>query len=324
MGVLLVAQTVFIGQMHLHESHYESSSLIQHEHYRLRRELDSAPPQSLSSQPDTLFADNLRGLILESGSGDTVLSMGSIPDADLVRAMAKNGPDQWVMNQPKHADVVLPLEHAGQRLSSLMRVDVSTAIDAAWANTKQRLCIALIFTLIAGLLAVLGKQKKSERQVMVKQKYLEFVAHHDPLTHLPNRLMFEETLTETVRQATEQNESFALFLIDLDNFKIFNDQYGHIVGDKMVAEVADRLRSLTRDSDLVARLDGDEFVVLQKGIPDRHSAEAIATQLMSEAGAPFEYSGFTLKIAVSIGISCFPGDVNSEHDETAWADEIVN
>lgn len=172
--------------------------------------------------------------------------------------------------------------------------------------------------------ALIEEQKKSSRQVRVKQQYLEFAAHHDPLTHLPNRLMFEDVLKRTVRQAVSEKLQFAIFLVDLDNFKFFNDQYGHLVGDKMVAEVGNRLRSMMRDIDLVARLDGDEFVVIQKAVPDAKAAEEVAKRIMSVVMAPYEYRGFTLKAAVSVGISSFPGDVHVRQDENALGEEIVN
>jgi len=85
--------------------------------------------------------------------------------------------------------------------------------------------------------SLIEAQKKAARQVKVKQQYLEFAAHHDPLTHLPNRLMFEDALKVTIAEAMTGELNFAVFLVDLDNFKFFNDQYGHLVGDKMVAEV---------------------------------------------------------------------------------------
>lgn len=172
--------------------------------------------------------------------------------------------------------------------------------------------------------SLIEEQRKSSRQVKVKQQYLEFAAHHDPLTHLPNRLMFENALKKTVREAISEKLQFAVFLVDLDNFKFFNDQYGHLVGDKMVTEVGNRLRTMMRDIDLVARLDGDEFVVIQKDVRDHSSAEDVARRIMSVATAPYEYRGFTLKAAVSVGISSFPLDVHVNQDEDMLGEEIVN
>ena len=172
--------------------------------------------------------------------------------------------------------------------------------------------------------SLIEAQQRAARQVKVKQQYLEFAAHHDPLTHLPNRLMFEDKLKSTVADAVANDEPFVVFLVDLDNFKFFNDQYGHLVGDKMVAEIGNRLQTMMRDIDLVARLDGDEFVVIQKNIADRPAAEEIARRVMNIATAPYEYRGFTLKAAVSVGISCFPTDVHNGQDEEMMGEEIVN
>ena len=172
--------------------------------------------------------------------------------------------------------------------------------------------------------SLIEAQKKAARQVKVKQQYLEFAAHHDPLTHLPNRLMVENELKRTIADAMTGKLNFAVFLVDLDNFKFFNDQYGHLVGDKMVAEVGNRLRAMMRDNDLVARLDGDEFVVIQKDVDNRAAAKEVAQRLMGVATAPYEYRGFTLKASVSVGISCYPQDVNSFEDADAMGEEIVN
>jgi diguanylate cyclase (GGDEF)-like protein len=172
--------------------------------------------------------------------------------------------------------------------------------------------------------SLIEQQRESHRQIRVKQQYLEFAAHHDTLTHLPNRLMFEAELKNTVRDALANRLQFAVFLVDIDNFKFFNDQYGHLVGDKMVAEVGNRLRSMMRDIDVVARLDGDEFVVIQKEVKDPASAEEVARRIMRAATASYEYRGFTLKAAVSVGISCFPHDVHMKQKQELLGEEIVN
>jgi len=365
--------------MHFKDRSYEAGSLVDAEYHRLEAVLDVTPPDWLNTRTDFLLAENLTGLLIATSAGKAVLVLGDIPDASIVPDIVAKGVGNWSVNLPKHADVLWNLQTDSGPMSAVMRVDVSPALELAWANTMRRILYALGMMLVTGLMtlwlvnrlvnryfvkptaalvehieswqepsdevadpkaacvgaphllpladsfsSLIEQQKKSDRQVRVKQKYLEFAAHHDPLTHLPNRLMFEDTLKQTVANARDNDTRFAVFLVDLDNFKIFNDQYGHVVGDRMVAEIGNRLRSLMRDSDLVARLDGDEFAVIQNNVPDRQRAEEVAKRLMQEANAPFEYRGFTLKIAVTVGISCFPQDVHPDQHQDAVGEEIVN
>jgi len=172
--------------------------------------------------------------------------------------------------------------------------------------------------------ALIKEQQTTARQVKVKQQYLEYTAHHDPLTHLTNRLRFESKLRETISADEDDEIKFAVFLVDLDNFKFFNDQYGHEVGDRMVVEVAARLQGLMSATDLVARLDGDEFIVLHKGTLADAFVKDFADRIMQATTAPFEYRGFTIKVSVSIGISCFPSDVHADQDLDQVSEEIVN
>ncbi len=171
---------------------------------------------------------------------------------------------------------------------------------------------------------LIDEQKKAARQVKVKQQYLEYAAHHDPLTHLGNRLMFESCLKTTVAESFARDEKLAMILIDLDNFKFFNDQYGHMIGDKMVVEIASRLQTMVRNIDMVARLDGDEFVIIQKDVNSHDDLKMVAERIMAEIGAPFEYRGYSLKVTVSVGMSFFPNDVSNKNDEELACEEIVN
>jgi len=167
-------------------------------------------------------------------------------------------------------------------------------------------------------------QRDSAKLLKVKQQYLEYTAHHDPLSHLPNRLQFENVLKTTVRTATDEDGHFAIFLVDLDNFKFFNDQYGHLVGDNMVVEVSNRLQSQISEADIVARLDGDEFVVLHRGLVEQSDAKAVAKKIMDVVSESYEHRGFTLKVSVSVGVSRFPLDVSDSENEDLLAEELIN
>ena len=212
-----------------------------------------------------------------------------------------------------------PMDRLIEQLQSSRKdhnVQVPQSIDIGENND-----LTLIADEFNGLIE---QQRASNKQIKVKQQYLEFAAHHDPLTHLPNRLMFETALKKMVRDALVNRIQFSVLLVDIDNFKYFNDQYGHLVADKMVAEVGNRLRTMMRDIDVVARLDGDEFVVIQKDMKDPSFAVEVAKRIMSAVTAPYEYRGFTLKATVSVGISCFPLHVRLKQKQDLLGEELVN
>lgn len=126
---------------------------------------------------------------------------------------------------------------------------------------------------------------------------------HDGLTGLPNRLAFFERLREAARAGRRTGEAFAVLFVDLDRFKEVNDTYGHDVGDQFLIAVADRLRRAIRPSDLLARLAGDEFVVLCEGIDDADSATAVADRLVAALARPVQVSGRELLVTASVGVA---------------------
>ncbi|MCK1357885.1 EAL domain-containing protein [Bradyrhizobium sp. 199] len=141
------------------------------------------------------------------------------------------------------------------------------------------------------------EQRKAELRIA-------HMAHHDALTDLANRAL----LGQRLKQAFEQGWMFAVHHIDLDKFKAVNDTLGHQAGDILLQDVARRLRQLTRDSDTIARMGGDEFVILQTPISDRSEADLLAHRVVSGLGAPFGLGGHQAVASASIGISIAPGD----------------
>jgi diguanylate cyclase (GGDEF)-like protein/PAS domain S-box-containing protein len=150
----------------------------------------------------------------------------------------------------------------------------------------------------------------------VAEERLAHLAYHDPLTGLPNRAMFNEHLELVLARARRSGSGAAVLFIDLDDFKLVNDSFGHSAGDELLRQVADRLGSVTRAGDLVARQGGDEFLVLI-GDFDGHRAEPewmrtacdqIARKVASALHAPFLIAGTELHTSASIGISVFPVD----------------
>lgn len=142
----------------------------------------------------------------------------------------------------------------------------------------------------------------------------QYLATHDALTGLPNRVMFTQMLSHTLDAARRYQRGFALMSIDLDRFKVVNDSFGHEAGDQLIEEMALRLRGELRGSDVVARLGGDEFVVLLEEVRHREHAATIARKLLQAVIKPVSTFGHELRVTTSIGIACFPGDAAGDQE----------
>jgi diguanylate cyclase (GGDEF)-like protein/PAS domain S-box-containing protein len=145
-------------------------------------------------------------------------------------------------------------------------------------------------------------------KVKESQEKLDHLAHHDPLTALPNRLLFQDRLQHALARAVREGEQLAVMFIDLDRFKNVNDTLGHHVGDELLKQVALALSARLRVGDTLARLGGDEFIVLLENVDGAHGAGQVADKLMSMFEQPFLVSGYELFVTGSVGISLFPHD----------------
>lgn len=140
--------------------------------------------------------------------------------------------------------------------------------------------------------------------------YLQHLAHFDPLTGLPNRLVLEERLSSALEQARNSNTRVALVFIDLNGFKTINDRYGHAAGDRVLVTMATRLKRVLRSTDTVARIGGDEFVVILQGLPQAGSlqdeARVICQKIFVELSPPIAIGSEHRHIGTSLGVAVFP------------------
>ena len=154
-------------------------------------------------------------------------------------------------------------------------------------------------TLIAAI--DITERKRAEARVA-------FMAHHDALTALPNRVLLRLRMEEMLTRMHRSGEGVATLCIDLDNFKTVNDTLGHPYGDLLLQAVADRLRSVARGEDVVARLGGDEFAILQTGIAGPDDVSAFARRVLAAVAEPYDLDGHQVCAGASVGIAVAPGD----------------
>src|SRR6202034_2148426 len=138
------------------------------------------------------------------------------------------------------------------------------------------------------------------------EERIQSLAYYDDLTRLPNRTLLKDRLARALAGARRHQRKIALLFLDLDGFKIINDSLGHSVGDLLLQEVAERLKTWGREQDTVARLGGDEFLIMLTNVTDVPDAAVAAERLMDAMTAEFVVQGHFLKVSCSIGISIFP------------------
>ncbi len=134
------------------------------------------------------------------------------------------------------------------------------------------------------------------------------LAHYDPITLLPNRVLFLDRFEQDIKKATRTGYQLTLIYLDLDRFKEVNDTLGHDMGDLLLKEAAQRLRGCVRSSDTVARLGGDEFTIILSNVEDESSIERVAQNILNKLAEPFQLGTEVVYITTSIGLTLFPGD----------------
>lgn len=167
------------------------------------------------------------------------------------------------------------------------------------------------------------KEALERRDRRLAEEQVHYLAYHDPLTNLPNRIRFLEHLTNIIRDGERNQQSAALLVLDLNHFREINDTLGHNNGDILLREAGQRLLKPLRSSDMAARLGGDDFAVLLSPA-ERNTAELIADEILQEMLRPFEVAGFTLEVGAKIGIALFPDDSTEARQLLQQADVAMS
>ncbi len=152
---------------------------------------------------------------------------------------------------------------------------------------------------------------------------LEQAATHDYLTKIPNRRLFNYTLSQLIIYAKASNQKFALLYLDLDHFKTMNDYYGHEAGDQILLTVVERLNRYFRKDDIISRLGGDEFAIIIENISNRDDLAIVAQKICILIAEPIKWHDFELNVSASLGIAIYPHDGENVEDLLRMADKCM-
>jgi diguanylate cyclase (GGDEF)-like protein len=188
------------------------------------------------------------------------------------------------------------------------------AFDHVGFDLKLLINSSILWTCAMSLLANYRLEKEQRRNYLLREREqsqerrIRHLAHHDSLTGLPNRILLQERMDSALALAEQGICPVAVLYLDLDRFKVINDTLGHHAGDLLLQQVAGRLRQTTRAIDAVARMGGDEFVILQVGVCDPATISALALRVIETISDPFDLDGHPASVGTSVGIAVYPQD----------------
>ena len=172
-----------------------------------------------------------------------------------------------------------------------------------------------VVTKLSGIFQDISEQKADQlaletanHELEYTNKVLEHIAHYDALTHLPNRVLLADRMQQAIIQNQRNGLSLAVAFLDLDGFKAINDQYGHGVGDKLLITISKRMKAALREGDTLARIGGDEFVVVLADLKHTSDCEPLLKRLLEAAAEPYELDDHHLEVSASIGVTLHPQD----------------
>lgn len=245
------------------------------------------------------------------------LDQGLLALDDTSRVVIATGPARRILAQSGHASAV---GLSGRALLRILAAATGSGLDRGFAMLRRAKAegapvqceaqsgqhvISVRIQAVPDGWTVLLEDVTARRMLEAQSAEL---ARRDPLTGLANRLMLRESLDASIQRLGRFAEPFALLLLDLDRFKPVNDTLGHAVGDALLAKVADRLRSAVRATDTVARVGGDEFVVIQAAVGHPEDAAVLARRLVDLIGRTYIIDGQLLTIGASVGVALAPQD----------------
>ncbi|MDT8453458.1 MAG: GGDEF domain-containing protein, partial [Gammaproteobacteria bacterium] len=191
--------------------------------------------------------------------------------------------------------------------------------DIDFANITTYIIVTIISFPIAFWLSF--RLYRNKIKSVYEHEKNSYLANYDPLTNLPNKNLASELFNLFSRTTIRNNKKLIILYIDLDKFKQINDSYGHHVGDMLLKKAAERLKGTLRDSDTLARLHGDEFVIFLNGVDDLSNVGTVIEHTKAAFKEPFVIDNHSIPISLSIGVSIFPDDATTFDDLLGVSDK---
>jgi diguanylate cyclase (GGDEF)-like protein len=298
----------------------------------------------LIAAPDAVKPGRSAVLIQHLPNGPAIVAAVAVgSDSDL----ASGNPSAPIVASVKYIDddmlreignrLQLPGLHAIGDAAPVLDKEAATIVDAkgrtiarfAWQPVRPSgqivgYVLPFIALAIAGLAVLVGlmvrHMRRTEHAIAAGETQLRYLALHDPVCGLPNRIYFGERLETVIDEVRHGGPSAAVFYIDLDHFKDVNDTLGHHIGDELILKVTQRLSRVMRGDDLVARLGGDEFAIITSCASDSHTLQATAGRIIAAICAPYAIKGHNIIIGASIGIAVIDRRAGDAGDILRYAD----
>jgi diguanylate cyclase (GGDEF)-like protein len=264
-----------------------------------------------------------RGRVFLAANGLTDLPVNRIAlDDDMLEALAQQTQGLTVVRceESRHS-FLKPLADSGAVFFWVWPVIVAERLEAILAVGYREVPVA--DPVVAHCGGMFAERLAVALSKSARDEHLYRQAHYDPLTALPNRLLFRDRLAQELANAVAGLSRGALLYIDLDHFKRVNDSVGHTAGDQLLTIVAQRLRSCIKDGDTVARLGGDEFTVILRNVSAPDAASSVAGRIIESLQLPVNIAGRDCYVCASIGITLFPDDATTIEDLMRNADTAM-